>query len=160
MPAETYYIVKEDSIYSTPWYDIKIQYAQAYDAYNVAISRPPERGEDPMIIERNARDQFISDCNAIAIYYNSIKDTCPIPSTVNGKRTYNDGRDNFVLLKYLSNLRTSFFFLFPTPEVCPNFKHPQGWIFVSITEFLRDLNLFFLFECSLRKQNIFFVVLF
>jgi len=99
MPAETYYIVKEDSVYSTPWYDIKDQYVQAYDAYNVALSQPPGRGEDPMIIERNARDQFISDCNAIALYYNSIKDTCPIPSTVNGKRSYNDGRDNFILLK-------------------------------------------------------------
>ena len=46
-----------------------------------------------------AQMNFIMTCRNLESYYNSIKDTCPVPTTINGKRIYFDGTSELILLK-------------------------------------------------------------
>lgn len=97
---EKIYIVKELEAYSTPWLQIKSQYAEASKQYTREASQPPRPGQDPREIQRQAEFNFKMTCDNIASYYNSIADTCPIPITFDGKsKFYDEDNIGYILLQ-------------------------------------------------------------
>jgi hypothetical protein len=96
-----YYIVMEGESGNLEWNKIKNQYTVAQKAYYNTINQPPRKGEDPMMIQRQAAMQFEMDCNNIQRDYQNRweKGHLPTPITINGKQKNQINGIGYILVK-------------------------------------------------------------
>jgi len=96
-----YYIIMEGESGNLEWNQIKNQYTVAQKTYYNTINRPPGRGEDPMMIQRQAAMQFEMDCNNIQRDYRDRweKGQLPVPITINGKQKNTVNGIGYILVK-------------------------------------------------------------
>ena len=96
-----YYIVKLNDTVSLEWNKYKNMYIVAQKTYYNTINQKPRPGEDPMLLQKMAEEQFIMDCKNIQRKYQEgfENNMLPVPITINGKQKNVVNGEDYILIK-------------------------------------------------------------